>query len=161
MPALWRERQRQLVQHDWVVYAKAPLGGSAQVLDYLSRYTHRAAIGNERIKAITPTEVVFTVRADERSGKRMQRLAGVEFIRRFMQHVLPTGIKRIRHYGVLASACKGDQAAPGTAGLGHASLKAHSKARSAFQRPHCGGKAYARGRALGDIHLQKASLLGP
>lgn len=57
----WRERQRQRYKHDWVVYAKMPLGGPAQVLEYLSRYTHRTAISNERI----------------------------------------------RHYGVLASACKG------------------------------------------------------
>ena len=42
----WRDRQRQLYQHDWVVYAKTPLGGPAQVLEYLSRYTHRTAISN-------------------------------------------------------------------------------------------------------------------
>ena len=90
-----------------MVYAKTPLGGPAQVLEYLSRYTHRTAIGNERIRAITPTEVAFTVRADEHGGKRLMRLTGGEFIARLMLHVLPTGIKRIRHYGVLASACKG------------------------------------------------------
>ena len=49
---LQRQRQRQLYQHDWVVYAKTPLGGPAQVLEYLSRYTHRTAIGNERIRAV-------------------------------------------------------------------------------------------------------------
>ena len=97
----WRERQRQLYQHDWVVYAKTPLGGPAQVLEYLSRYTHRTAIGNERIRAITAQEVVFTVRANDQGGKRRQRLQGTEFIGRFLLHVLPTGIKRIRHYGVL------------------------------------------------------------
>ena len=101
----WCERQRQLYKHDWVVYAKAPLGGPAQVLEYLSRYTHRTAISNERIRAITDREVTFTVRADEHGGKRLQRLAGTEFVRRFMLHVLTTGIKRIRHYGVLASSC--------------------------------------------------------
>ena len=103
----WCERQRQLYKHDWVVYAKTPLGGPAQVLEYLSRYTHRTAIGNERIRAITTKEVAFTVRANDKGGKRLQRLPGVEFVRRFLLHVLPTGIKRIRHYGVLASACKG------------------------------------------------------
>jgi hypothetical protein len=102
----WCARQRQLYKHDWVVYAKTPLGGPAQVLEYLSRYTHRTAISNERIRAITDSEVAFTVRADEHGGKRLQRLEGTEFVRRFMLHVLPTGIKRIRHYGVLASACK-------------------------------------------------------
>jgi len=86
-----------------VVYAKAPLGGPAQVLEYLSRYTHRTAIGNERIRAVTTEEVAFMVRADDRGGKRLHRLEGTEFVRRFMLHVLPTGVKRIRHYRVLAT----------------------------------------------------------
>lgn len=102
----WRARQKQLYKHAWVVYAKAPLGGPAQVLEYLSRYTHRTAISNERIRAVSATEVAFTVRTDDKGGKRLERMQGDEFVRRFMQHVLPTGIKRIRHYGVLASACK-------------------------------------------------------
>jgi hypothetical protein len=115
----WRERQRQLYQHDWVVYAKTPLGGPAQVLEYLSRYTHRSAISNERIRAITAKEVSFTVRADnteaskgdkgdkgDKGRKRLVRLAGTEFVRRFLLHVLSSGIKRIRHYGVLAPSCK-------------------------------------------------------
>ncbi len=105
--AAWRERSRQLYQHDWVVYAKTPLGGPAQVLEYLSRYTHRTAIGNQRIRAVNEHGVVFSVRADDKGGKRNIRLDGTEFVRRFLLHVLPTGIKRIRHYGVLASACKG------------------------------------------------------
>ncbi len=91
---------------DWVVYAKTPLGGPAQVLEYLSRYTHRTAISHERIRAVTTKEVVFSVRAKTQGGKRLERLPGVEFVRRFLAHVLPTGIKRIRHYGVLASSCK-------------------------------------------------------
>lgn len=107
--ALWNERQRQLYKHKWVVYAKAPLGGPAQVLEYLSRYTHRTAISNERIRAITPEEVAFNVRANDKGGKRLERLAGEEFVRRFLLHILPTGLKRIRHYGVLASSCKAVQ----------------------------------------------------
>jgi hypothetical protein len=107
--ALWNGRQRQLYKHPWVVYAKAPLGGSAQVLEYLSRYTHRTAISNERIRAITTDEVAFKVRTKTPGGKRLERLAGDEFVRRFLLHVLPTGLKRIRHYGVLASSCKAVQ----------------------------------------------------
>ena len=102
----WRARQRQLYQHAWVVYAKTPLGGPAQVLEYLSRYTHRTAISNERICAVNAEQVAFKVRADPHGGKRMVRLPGAEFVRRFLLHILPTGIKRIRHFGVLASACK-------------------------------------------------------
>jgi hypothetical protein len=102
----WRTRQRALYRHDWVVYAKTPLGGPAQVLDYLSRYTHRTAIGNQRIRAISAQQVTITVRADDHGGKQRVRIEGVEFVRRFLLHVLPSGIKRIRHYGVLASASK-------------------------------------------------------
>jgi len=102
----WRERQRALYRHDWVVYAKTPLGGAAHVLEYLSRYTHRTAISNERIRSLDAEQVVFTVRANDEGGKRMRRLEGTEFVRRFLLHVLPKGIKRLRHYGVLASACK-------------------------------------------------------
>ena len=107
----WHQRRRALYKHDWVVYAKTPLGGPAQVLEYLSRYTHRTAIGNQRIKAVTAPEVVFSARADSKGGKRTVRVAGAEFVRRFLQHVLPTGLKRVRHYGVLASACKGQKLA--------------------------------------------------
>ncbi len=115
--AAWRERQRQLYQHDWVVYAKTPLGGPAQVLEYLSRYTHRTAIGNGRIREIDQERVVFTVRGDNHGGKRRVTLQGTEFVRRFLLHVLPSGIKRIRHYGVLASACKGVKLAQARAAL--------------------------------------------
>lgn len=104
--ALWCQRQKQLYKHNWVVYAKTPLGGPAQVLEYLSRYTHRTAISNERIRAVNENEVAFKVRADDKGGKRLMRLSGEEFVRRFMLHVLPTGSKRIRHYGVLAASCK-------------------------------------------------------
>lgn len=110
-------RQRQLYKHAWVVYAKTPLGGPAQVLEYLSRYTHRTAISHARIRQINAHAVAFTVRADGHGGKRVQWLAGAEFVRRFMLHVLPTGIKRVRHYGLLASSCKGLKLAAARAAL--------------------------------------------
>ena len=92
---------------DWVVYAKQPLGGPAQVLEYLGRYTHRVAISNERIIGIDDEHVAFRVRADPASGtKRTVRLPGPVFIDRFLLHVLPPGFKRIRHYGLLAPAHK-------------------------------------------------------
>lgn len=102
----WRRLLAQLYAHDWVVYAKQPLGGPAQVLDYLGRYTHRVAISNERIIGCANGAVAFRVRADENGKKRLLRLAGPEFIGRFLQHVLPTGFKRIRHYGLLGPANK-------------------------------------------------------
>ena len=103
----WRDLKRALYAHDWVVYAKQPLGGPAQVLEYLGRYTHRVAISNERIVAIDEDQVAFRVRADPCSGKkRTMRLPGPAFIDRFFLHVLPKGFKRIRHYGLLAPAHK-------------------------------------------------------
>ena len=105
-PPSWQRLLAQLHAHDWVVYAKAPLGGPAQVLDYLGRYTHRVAISNERIVRVGESGVAFRVRADVSGKKRLCHLPGSEFIRRFLLHVLPRGFKRIRHYGLLGPAHK-------------------------------------------------------
>lgn len=104
-----------LRQHDWVVYAKEPLGGPAQVLDYLGRYTHKTAISNERIVAVRGGQVLFRVRDREHAGKkRIESLTVDSFISRFMSHVL-----RIRHYGVLPNCHKREQAARCQTALGH------------------------------------------
>ena len=100
------QRLQALRRHDWVVYAKTPLAGPAAVLDYLARYTHRTAIGNERLVAIEGDKVLLRVRADDSGGKRTIAMHGVQFIARFLHHVLPAGFKRIRHYGLLAPAAK-------------------------------------------------------
>lgn len=109
-PALTQEdrtrRAQALRRHEWVVYAKTPLAGPAAVLDYLSRYTHRTAVGNERLVAIKDEQVMLRVRADDRGGKRTTRMPGTEFVARLLQHVLPPGFKRIRHFGLLAPAAK-------------------------------------------------------
>jgi hypothetical protein len=109
-PALTQHDRARRVQalrrHDWVVYAKTPLAGPAAVLDYLARYTHRTAIGNERLVALEGEQVLLRVRAHEHGGKRTIRIPGTEFVGRFMQHVLPAGFKRIRHYGLLAAPAK-------------------------------------------------------
>jgi hypothetical protein len=114
----WTQLKAALYAHDWVVYAKAPLGGPGQVLDYLARYTHRVAISNERIVAVGPDTVTFRVRAEAATGKkRTVRLAGVAFVARFLTHVLPAGFKRIRHYGLLAPAHKTQRLAAARAAL--------------------------------------------
>jgi hypothetical protein len=100
----WRALRQHLLRHDWVVYAKQPLGGPEQVLEYLARYTHRVAISNERLVGMDEKTVAFRVRATP--GKRVLRLPAEEFIERFLLHVLPDGFKRIRHYGLLAPAAK-------------------------------------------------------
>ena len=104
---LWRDLFAALRRHDWVVYAKQPLGGPAQVLEYLGRYTHRVAISNERILGMDGRVVRFRVRDSAHGNvKRTVCMEAGEFIRRFLLHVLPNGFKRIRHYGLLGPAHK-------------------------------------------------------
>ena len=105
-PSAWQHLKQDLYAHDWVVYAKQPLGGPEAVLEYLGRYTHRVAISNERIIGIANDQVAFRVRANAEGRKRTLRLPGGEFIARFLLHVLPSGFKRIRHYGLLSPARK-------------------------------------------------------
>ena len=95
-----------LNRHAWVVYANTPLAGPEVVLDYLSRYTHRVAVSNERIVAVDAAGVRLRIRADKHGGKRTVLIDGPAFIARFLQHVLPPGFKRIRHYGLLSPAVK-------------------------------------------------------
>ena len=87
----------------WITYCKHPFGGPKQVLEYLGRYTHRVAISNNRIKRIENERVVFEYK-DYRNNKRKEmNLSPVEFIRRFMLHILPEGFFKIRYYGILSS----------------------------------------------------------
>jgi hypothetical protein len=99
--AWWSARYRQ----EWVVYSKRPFGGPAQVLKYLARYTHRVAISNGRLLELRDGRVRFRYR-DYRDGRRPRTMAleAVEFLRRFVQHVLPKGFVKVRHYGLLANA---------------------------------------------------------
>lgn len=96
-----------LYKTNWVVYAKPPFAGPQSVLKYLGRYTHRVAIGNSRIVALSDKTVSFTWKdyADGNKQKTMT-LAIEEFIRRFLLHVIPKGFVRIRHYGFLSNHSK-------------------------------------------------------
>lgn len=115
---LWHALLAQLFAHEWVVYAKQPLGGPAQVLEYLGRYTHRVAISNERVVGMDEREVWFRVRDSTRgNAKRTLALPANTFIDRFLLHVLPKGFKRIRHYGVLGPAGKAVKLAQARAAL--------------------------------------------
>jgi hypothetical protein len=89
---------------EWVVYAKPPFGGAAQVLDYLGRYTHRVAISNNRLLRLDGDSVLFQWKDYRHQARhRTMTLTADEFIRRFLLHVLPAGFKRIRSYGWLAN----------------------------------------------------------
>jgi Putative transposase/Transposase zinc-binding domain len=141
-------RLKELTRHDWVVYAKTPLAGAEVVLDYLSRYTHRVAVSNERIVGIDTEGVRLRVRADDRGGKRTTLIDGQIFIARFLQHVLPPGFKRIRHYGLLSAATKTEWLAKAREALGvpAANAQAREDAAAFIKRvagiaiaccPHC------------------------
>jgi hypothetical protein len=91
-------------QDEWVVYAKQPFGGPKQVLEYLGRYTHRVAISNNRLLDIEDGKIRFRWKDYRKnSAKSVMTLDADEFIRRFLLHVLPNGLMRIRHYGFLAN----------------------------------------------------------
>ena len=87
-----------------MVYAKRPFGGPKQVIEYLGRYTHKIAISNRRITAVTDTHVSFTYKCYRKNGeKKTMTLPVREFIRRFAMHILPHKFHRMRHYGFLGS----------------------------------------------------------
>jgi hypothetical protein len=87
----------------WVVYSKAPFAGPQKLLDYLGRYTHRVAISNHRLLSADDGQVRFHYRARAHGNQvKVATLAADEFLHRFLQHVLPRGFQRIRHYGLLA-----------------------------------------------------------
>ena len=94
---------------DWVVYAKPPFAGPAAVLAYLSRYTHRVAIANSRLISCDEHNVSFRYKDYRLKGRyryKSMTLKATEFIRRFLIHVLPKGLHRIRHYGLLANSSR-------------------------------------------------------
>ena len=138
---------RPLYKKDWVVYAKPPFGGPAQVLKYLARYTHRVAISNGRLLALENGQVTFRYKdyADDHKHKTMT-LSAEEFLRRFMQHVLPSGFVKIRHYGLLANRQRDDKLAlcrrlllPQMAAAGLAALPADAgqEVVAPAPPPHC------------------------
>ena len=97
-----------LQRKKWNVYAKKPFGGPAQILNYLSRYTHRVAISNHRIVGLKNNQLTFSVKDYKRKNDKglpiikNLTLNVLEFIRRFLLHVLPKGFQRIRYFGILA-----------------------------------------------------------
>jgi hypothetical protein len=100
----WQRLLAKLRAKPWIVYAKVPLAGPHQVLNYLGRYTYRIAISNERLLDCRDGVVRFRYKdyAHGQARKEMT-LSATEFIRRFLLHVLPPGFMRVRHYGLLAN----------------------------------------------------------
>ncbi len=96
----------QLMQTDWVVYSKSCLNRSDSIIGYLARYTHRIAISDQRIIALDKDRVRFSYKDYRTEQHKVMALDSHEFIRRFLMHVLPKGLMRIRHYGILANRCR-------------------------------------------------------
>jgi hypothetical protein len=103
-PQQWHRWIAHLRAKKWIVYAKPPCGGPEKALDYLGRYTHRIALSNERLVAVEQDAVRFRYK-DYAHGNaiKVRTLPAVEFLRRFLLHVVPRGFMRVRHYGLLAN----------------------------------------------------------
>ena len=102
--ALFRELFNQCYAKNWYIYTKRTFSGPLAVVRYLGRYTHRIAIANSRIVAMDENAVTIRVRDTRTSNQtKLLTVSGVEFIRRFLMHVLPKGFVKIRHYGLLAN----------------------------------------------------------
>ena len=98
---------RRAAAQGFIVYSKPPFAGPEQVLRYLGRYTRRIAISNERLRAHQQGSVTFSYRDRKHGGRsKPMRLAGTEFTRRFLCHVVPRRFVRVRHYGLLANGVK-------------------------------------------------------
>jgi len=108
----WQRLLAKLRAKPWIVYAKAPLAGPQQVLNYLGRYTYRIALSNERILDCRDGVVRFRYKdyAHGHARKEMT-LSATEFLRRFLLHVLPVGFMRVRPYGLLANRQKHEKLA--------------------------------------------------
>jgi hypothetical protein len=100
---------RQLFTKEWVVYAKPPFGGAEHVLNYLARYTHRVAISNHRLVSFKNDQVSFRWKDYAQASKqKVMTVSADEFLRRFLIHVLPKGLVRIRHFGLFANRKRSD-----------------------------------------------------
>jgi Putative transposase/Transposase zinc-binding domain len=94
---------RTLYRHHWHVYSKRPFGNAEQAVRYLGHYTHRVAISNHRLVSFVDNQVTFRWRDRAHNNQEKLLPLSLEFLRRFLLHVLPKGFVRIRHFGFLAN----------------------------------------------------------
>jgi hypothetical protein len=107
-PFSWSAFLSSLYATEWVPFIRETFNGKGNALDYLGKYTHRIAISNARIINVSDSCVTFFAR-DYRNNKNTQvSLPGIEFVRRFLMHVLPKGFVKIRNYGFLANRSKSE-----------------------------------------------------
>lgn len=152
-----------LMNETWAVYTKACLSHTPTVVDYLGRYSHRIAITNARLLRVDDEGVTFRYK-DYRDGdkQKVMHLDGAEFVRRFLMHILPKGLMRIRHYGFLANRSRETKletirqalVSPTTGPVGHDPR--HSTAEAISRCPRC---RQGLMRVVGEVLPQMAALL--
>lgn len=105
----WSDLKDRLYAKDWNVFIKPALNGPEKVLEYLGRYTHRVAIANERITRVTTNKISFRIKDYRSKGVlRTIDLPVIEFLRRFLQHILPNGFYKVRYMGLFANKVIGE-----------------------------------------------------
>ena len=160
---------QKVQSENWNVFAKSPFAGPAQIINYLSRYTHRIALSNRRIVGVEDGKVSFTVKDYKQKNKdglpviKTLTLCVFEFIRRFLMHVLPRGFQRIRYYGILAAVNRKTKLKVAQKILGANNLPAHPfDWKQRLQEltgldpdacPSCGKKALILLGYLPQVHL--------
>jgi hypothetical protein len=164
----WRRFVDALFDTDWVVYAKPAFGGATAVLRYLGRYTHRVAISNHRLIAFDGHQVTFSYKDYARDDqRRTMTLSAMEFLRRFVQHILPRGFVRIRQSGFLANTCRTARVAAARTVLTSSAPPAPTPnvtastttatTRATWACPRCGA-AMILGPTLSALQLQTVTL---
>ena len=157
-PLAFRDAVAAARSKDWIVCSKPPFRGPAHVFAYLARYTHRICVGNSRILAFDGMQVRIRCRKPKRPGERKPRygaitLAAEAFIDRFLMHVLPDGMQRIRHFGILGNNCRAETLRQARDALGVAELpkpepcaegrdggeESRDEDVAPVACPHCGG----------------------
>ena len=151
-------------KRDWVVHSKPPVAGPRQVLEYLSRYTHRVAISNRRILQVTDEgAVTFEYQdwhakdAHGRPPVRQMTLSAVEFIGRFLRHILPCGFRKVRCYGLLAGRHRKQKLAAARALLGEPVAESEPRPQPTCPDPTC-CPACGKGRmqTVARLHRERA-----
>jgi predicted RNA-binding Zn-ribbon protein involved in translation (DUF1610 family) len=164
-PERWRVFIDALFQTDWVVYAKPAFGGASAVLRYLGRYTPRVAISNHRLCSFDGDRITFQWKDyAHHDQRRSMTLSAMEFLRRFVQHILPRGFVRIRQSEFLANACRAARAALARTLIGRARpsgatlVAATDTLRGAtWACPRCGA-AMILGPVLSALQLRTTTL---
>jgi Putative transposase/Transposase zinc-binding domain len=136
----FRQFLRQLYAKDWVVYAKPPFGGAEHVLHYLARYTHRVAISNHRLVSFRQGQVSFRWKDYAHGSKqKIMTVSADEFLQRFLIHVLPRGLVRIRHFGLFANRRRATSLARCRTLLRAAAAEPQPEQSSQLRCPLCSG----------------------